>query len=1032
MPVPADILELVERFDRNLPSYTVGSYNETQLRREFVDPFFKALGWDIDNTAGNAEAYKDVIHEDAIRIGGAVKAPDYCFRVGGTRKFFVEAKKPSVNIAEDAAPAYQIRRYAWSAGLPLSILTDFQEFAVYDCRVKPHHADRSSTARILHCTFREYADRWDEIASVFSKDAVLKGSFDRYAVSVRLKKGTAGVDEAFLREIESWRDLLARNIALRNPHLSQRELNAAVTLTINRIVFLRICEDRGIEHYGQLQALQNGVNVYARLIEIFYKADDKYNSGLFHFRSEKNRPALPDRLTLELTIDDKTLKEIFRDLYYPESPYEFSVLPADILGRVYEQFLGKVIRLTAGHQAKVEDKPEVKKAGGVFYTPQYIVDAIVGRTVGELLKGRSPAQSDKLRILDPACGSGSFLIQAYQMLLDWYRDRYVEDSPEKRAKGRKPVLYRTAKGEWRLTTAERKRILLNGIYGVDIDPQAVEVTKLSLLLKVLEGENEESLSNQLLLFQERALPDLSENIKCGNSLIGPDFYDGTLPDLLDEDDRYRINVFDWEREFPGAFADGSPAKGKRTGAGGGFDAVIGNPPYIRIQTMKEWAPLEVEHYKTAYAAAEKGNYDIYVVFVERGLSLLNDRGCLGFILPHKFFNAQYGEPLRGLLSKGKNLAEVVHFGDAQVFTGATTYTCLLFLDKAGVDSCRVMKVDDLDVWRQEGRGTEGMIPAKGITAAEWNFTVGRGAYLFEKLRRMPVKLGEVANIFVGLQTSADDVFIMNRVGETATSLILYSKALGEEWTLEKDLLFPLVSGTDVQRYKKLPDRQYILFPYEISGPSVELIDFSRIEECYPKTAAYLSANRRKLECREKGKFKDSQWYRFGRNQNIGIQNISKLCTPRLVNHLYATYDAEGRHFLDNVDVGGIVWRCAHEDQGFEYLLALLNSKLLGWYFPFVSAPFRGGWMSANRQFLSQLPIRPIDFSVPADRERHGSMVALVEEMLSLHKRLSAARAEHERTNLQRQIEATDRRIDRLVYDLYNLTEEEVRMVEQND
>ena len=647
----------------------------------------------------------------------------------------MEAKKPAVRIAEEAAPAYQLRRYAWSAGLPLSILTNFEEFAVYDCRIKPDQNDRPATARILFFNFRDYAARWEEIAAVFTKEAVLKGAFDRYAESTRLKKGTAGVDEAFLKEIESWRDLLARTIALRNPALSQRELNTAVTLTINRIIFLRICEDRGIEPYGQLQGLFNGPGVYKRLIEIFYRADDRYNSGLFHFRQEQGRTAPPDRLTLDLAIDDKALKEIFQGLYYPDSPYEFSVLPADILGRVYEQFLGKIIRLTAGHQAKVEDKPEVKKAGGVFYTPKYIVDYIVDETVGRLLEGRTIAQAGRLRILDLACGSGSFLIQAYQRLLDGYRDRYVEGGPEKRAKGRRPVLYQAAGGEWRLTTAERKRILLNNIYGVDIDPQAVEVTKLSLLLKVLEGESGETLTNQIKLFQERALPDLSGKIRCGNSLIGPDFYDGAQLTLLGDEDQYRINCFGWEKEFPEIFKMSVPSP-RRGGFGGGeprggFDAVIGNPPYIRIQTMKEWAPLEVEFYKRAFAAAGKGNYDIYVVFVEKGLSLLNGRGRLGFILPHKFFNAQYGEALRGLLAEGKHLAGVVHFGDAQVFSGATTYTCLLFLEKAGADTCRFTKVDDLDAWQQTGQGTEGAIPAANVTAAEWNFTVGRGADLFE-------------------------------------------------------------------------------------------------------------------------------------------------------------------------------------------------------------------------------------------------------------------------------------------------------------
>ena len=369
MSAPKEIHELIERFDRNHDTYRSGRYNEAQVRQEFINPFFNALGWDIYNKQGYAEAYKDVIHEDAIRVGSAVKAPDYCFRIGGTRKFFLEAKKPAVNIKENISPAYQLRRYAWSAKLPLSILTDFEEFAVYDCRIKPVKTDKPSTARTLYFTYNEYVERWNEIASIFSREAVLKGSFDRYVESSRAKRGTAGVDAAFLEEIERWREILARNIALRNPGLSQRELNFAIQRTIDRIIFLRICEDRGIEDYGRLMILQNGSQVYKRLCQMFYQADDRYNSGLFHFRKEKDHTSPPDDLTLDLTIDDKTLKDIFTNLYYPDSPYEFSVLPAGILGQVYERFLGKVIRLTPGHRAVVEEKPEVKR-GEVFITRQ--------------------------------------------------------------------------------------------------------------------------------------------------------------------------------------------------------------------------------------------------------------------------------------------------------------------------------------------------------------------------------------------------------------------------------------------------------------------------------------------------------------------------------------------------------------------------------------------------------------------------------------------------------------------------------------
>src|SRR5882724_969431 len=289
MNAPQELLDLVDRFDQRHEAYRTSSYNEAQVRREFIDPIFSLLGWDISNRQGYAEAYKDVIHEDAIKIGGATKAPDYCFRVGGTRKFFLEAKKPSVDIKSDAHPAYQLRRYAWSAKLPLSILTDFEEFAVYDCRVEPRQNDKASVARVLYLNFREYVSRWDDIAKIFARDAILTGSFDKFAESTKAKRGTAEVDDAFLSEIEKWRSDLACNLATRNPKLSQRDLNFSVQRTIDRIVFLRICEDRRIEVYGRLQALLNGEHTYRRLYQLFREADQRYNSGLFYFQKEKDR-----------------------------------------------------------------------------------------------------------------------------------------------------------------------------------------------------------------------------------------------------------------------------------------------------------------------------------------------------------------------------------------------------------------------------------------------------------------------------------------------------------------------------------------------------------------------------------------------------------------------------------------------------------------------------------------------------------------------------------------------------------------------
>jgi len=1019
MSEPKGVKRLIDRFHDNRDAYRSSDYNEAQVRLELINPLFKALGWDMYNEAGYAEGYKDVVHEDAIKVRGATKAPDYCFRIGGTRKFFVEAKRPSVGIKDDPIPAYQLRRYAWSAKLALSILTDFEEFAVYDCRVKPSKTDKASAARILYITYTEYAERWDEITTIFSQGAILTGSFDRYVESTKRKRGTAEVDDAFLKEIENWRDVLARNIALRNTELSTRELNFAVQRTIDRIIFLRICEDRGIEDYGQLMALQSGNRVYPRLCQILRRADERYNSGLFHFRKEKDRPEPPDDLTLSLTVDDKVLKEVFKDLYYPDSPYEFSVLPADILGQVYEQFLGKVIRLTPGHRAKVEDKPEVKKAGGVYYTPTYIVDYIVKNTAGKLLEGKTPRQVNTLRILDPACGSGSFLLGAYQTLLDWHLEWYSEHDLEKSARGRKPKIFHGPGGDWRLTTAEKKRILLNNIYGVDIDTQAVEVTKLSLLLKVLEGENAETLGQSLRLFHQRALPDLGEDIKCGNSLIGPDFYEGKQLSLIDEEERYRINAFDWHAEFPEIME------------AGGFDAVIGNPPYIRIQAMKEWAPIEVEFYKKRYAAASKGNYDIYVVFVERVLQLLNSHGRMGFIMPHKFFQAKYGQSLRELIAQGNHLGKIVHFGDQQVFAKGTTYTCLLFLDKGGNEHFRYLKAHDLDAWRVKGESIEGKICADKATGKEWNFVVGPGAMLFERLSEMSVKLGNVVTgMFVGQQTSADTIFLFKEHRDAVKGVVeLRSQELDVWIKIEQDILRPVVRSGSIYRYSANPTA-LVLFPYAVTACRARLYTPEEMQDRYPLAWSYLKRNKRLLENRERGKFKDHQWYRFGRSQNLGMWEQPKLLIPYMIVDLAAYYDQSDSLYFINVTTGGYGITVDETTISYPYLCGLLNSRLLDFYLKRVSTTFRGGYLAANRQFIEQLPIYTIDFSKPDEACSHDRLAELVDTMLKLHKDLQAAKTDHEKSLIQRQIDITDKQIDQLVYELYGLTDEEIKIVEE--
>ena len=419
----ARIAMLVANFERQLPDYQRGTYNETQTRRDFIDPFFQALGWDIDNRHGAAEAYREVIHEDKVKVGTATKAPDYSFRLpGGQRLFFVEAKKPSVKIKDEVLPAYQVRRYGWSAKLGLSLLTDFEELSVYDCTLQPAPTDKATKARLKYLTFRDYGTEFDFLWNTFSKESVLQGGLDRFVAVGGGKRGKETVDAAFLTTLEAMRAALAQGLATRNHSLDADELRFLVQMLLDRIIFLRIAEDRGIEVYGDLEAVarvKKKDGVYLGLLDRFRTAAARYNSGLFDLEK--------DTLSASVRLENEVLAPLLRVLYYPESPYEFSVIGAEILGSAYERFLGKVITLEPGRVVRIEDKPEVRKAGGVFYTPAYIVNYIVKQTLEPLCAGRTPQEVAKLRVLDPACGSGSFLLGAYQYLLDWHLTYYQQN-----------------------------------------------------------------------------------------------------------------------------------------------------------------------------------------------------------------------------------------------------------------------------------------------------------------------------------------------------------------------------------------------------------------------------------------------------------------------------------------------------------------------------------------------------------------------------------------------------------------------------
>jgi len=950
---PEMIQKLVETFEQNLDSYR-SSKNETELRLEFLDKFFTALGWDVANEKCYDEAGKEVVHEFSVDVAGKQKKADYAFRVGRGDKFdfLVEAKKPAVKIDTSQEAAFQIRRYGWSAKLPINILTDFEQFAVYDCRAKPSIHDKASQGRIMLIHYKEYVERWHEIAEIFSPEAVRKGSFAKYAEGTKGKKGTADVDDAFLEEIERWRELLAKNIALRNQAIDIASLNYAVQMTIDRIVFLRICEERGIEPEGQLQRIAGYHGVYSELCSLFKQADTKYNSGLFHFKSEKGQSSQPDDLTLTLAIDDKVLKDIILNLYYPKSPYAFLYIPSDILGQVYERFLGKVIRLTAGHQAKVEEKPEVRKAGGVYYTPTYIVDYIVKNTVGKLVENKKPKDAAALKIVDPACGSGTFLLGAYQFLLDWHLNWYIENEPEKALKTK--AIEKAGEG-YRLTTAKKKEILLNNIHGVDIDAQAVEVTKLSLLLKVLENA-----SGQLELGMERVLPDLGNNIKCGNSLIGYDYFAGQL--MPDPAETARINPFDWKREFPQVFQQTSEvSETSEVSQRGGFDAVIGNPPYL-YSAGKDDLGYFTKRYRLLQFQT-----DYYVYFIEQAIFITKKGGMVSFIVSDSWLNSDYFSKVRNHLLTEQRIERITVF-DYPVFTEAALENSIFLITKQGCPErfpierfsspTSFVKVNEIEPKDALERG---MIDPRQSEGA---------SRVIEHMEKDSQHLEKYVRINRGVHAYRTDGYGKTKFGG------------GYQTKKDKDLH---------SYHSEIPlDGTYLP---ELKGKNV-------FRFYYESTGMYLSYGNWLAEPREPVFFFSPKI------------TLRKILGPKL----------HGTLIIEPTVLDQSLYVIVSEDNDIallKYILGVLLSRLGAWYIRTKYSIYDMLYPWYTKKQLASFPLKVIN----------NELVALIDQMFALNKNLSVAKTPQEKERMKRQIEATDKAIDALVYQLYGLSEEEIKIVE---
>ncbi len=662
----AQVQKLVADFKANESAYLDPAYSEAQVRQDFIDKFFTALGWDVAHTVQKNPYEQEVKIENRVSMQGSQRRADYAFFLAPNFrdvKFLVEAKKPSRNL-KNADNYFQTIRYSWNRNAPIAVLTDFKELHILDARFKPSIANALERGiKSFHYSDYLNEETFAEIYFLFSREAVANQSLEKFAESLpkpkgkgikpsALKDGYQKVDEAFLETLDEWRETLAKNFKAKNPALNGEALTEAVQRTLDRLVFMRFLEEKQIEepmveHFGNKGDSWKAFRAHCRELE------PKYNGLVF-----KPHPII-DREDF-VPPDEKVFSDICKELSGSESPYNFAEIPIAILGSIYERFLGKVVSVSE-KRAKVIEKPEVRKAGGVYYTPEYIVRYIVAETVGKLIEGKTPDEISNMAFADIACGSGSFLIEVYDCLIK-YHERYYAEHPDKIKKGDTD----TRNGELKLSLKKRREILLNNIFGCDIDYQAIEVTELSLYLKLLEDATTND-AYQFSLLKEKILPDLSRNIICGNALIETDILDNSL---FEPEAERKLNPMNFEDAFP------------RMMKRGGFDAIVGNPPYVRAALIDEPAKAYLsKRYDVAV-----GQFDLYTVFIDRALSLIKAKGYLGYIVPRfLMFNVDSQKLREKLLSL--HVEKIVEAGKA--FKNVDTEACILTVKKESVDGYKM-------------------------------------------------------------------------------------------------------------------------------------------------------------------------------------------------------------------------------------------------------------------------------------------------------------------------------------------------------
>ena len=987
---------LIAAYQKHFRQYSDKEYNETNIRNEFVNPFFEILGWDVLNKKNLPQHMREVRHEVSVLVeeGGRSKKkkPDYAFYLGSEICFFLETKKPFVNIMESRESAFQTRRYGWNGNLKISVLTNFTDLVIYDTTIRPNENDDVTTAMVAHFHYTDYERQVDEISRLLSYKSVTSGMFQEIFADRNSSIKKEPFDQYFLNQITAWRLKLGQNIFELSSNIDEESLNIFVQRLINRIVFLRICEDRNLEAYAQLK----NIHGFDELKRIFIDADKKYNSGLFDLLDEER-----------IKIADQVLLDIFKELYYPNSCYEFSIVDPYIIGQIYELFLEEKLAIQE-NELKIIKKPEIVDAQGVVNTPKNITDIVVKETLESLYQTNRFDQWERYHVLDICCGSGNFLLSAYEYIVNRYIAYFVENEKEQ------AILngWIIPKGEslYALSYERKVFILRNNIFGVDIDSLAVEVAKFSLLIKLIEDSSLDEMQDYRKILHCKILPNLDDNIKNGNSLVSIDYlkYNDTL--FCDSYLVQKIKVFDFEREF-----------GIKK-----FDAIVGNPPYIRVQNLVQHSKSEYEYFKSGmsgFNSAQSELLDKYYLFLERGLQLLSSKGKLGYIIPHKFMLIKTGKVIRSILANKKCVSKIVHFGTEQVFAGRSTYTCLLFLDGAARKSFEIGFVKDLARYYAVGNMSLRTYPIGYLSEAPWSFLSEDILNVLESVQNKCRPLSWYADIFVGLQTSADIIYIIKPENISEGYVSFFDKD-GVLQSVEESILKPCIYDVSLEKYDKIEANRMMIFPYHIVDGKPFLYSAEEMKNQFPKTWIYFETFKDELEKRKRTDKKPERWYGFGRSQSLKrFSGADHLICPVL--------STEGNYVFDDTSICftgggngpfyGIEMKQGTRESIF-YIQALLNHWLLERVVKSKASKFRGDYYSHGKQFIEKLPIYKIDFEDFNEMKIHDHIVDSVKKLMQLKAGRDGQRTREQRKSFERLINMEEKRLEEYITNLYGAKE----------